>query len=539
MPLLNATLLHCFLNAPFKGQITNTRTTSYLPLVCVLFIGLWGSACTERSSKTVVEGQIRAINEPAEISVEKEHIHYKFSDPVLETQQTDEEGRFRFEFENLEEPAVYQLLYRGESHPLYIEPGQQQFISFHHSTFPELNETQGEVSTYYEAYQKYIEELEQAEQHLREERRKMRENQANDVLNIHRLKIKLAKEYLADTPFSYRIKRHLGEFLTASMEHINMLYQQTEQTEEARENYRQRRQEVLNVARQYDFFTRASLEAQRAGIRDFATKWVETADFENTSPESEYDSDMAENEITSRSVALLDSLFSGPEQEQKVREMKWQLISEIEQQDARRYAVMYLIAEELGEGEFKTGQRLLQAHSDFLETEPKLLTFLKTLQDEVARTQPGQPAIAFSIPNKDGELISMEDFEGQYVLLDFWASWCMPCINALPELEQLYSNYDRKDFEIVSISVEENEGLWRNALQRFPQPWPQLYDGTGFDQETFTAYRAGSIPFYVLIGRDGIILHNNDFKPDELSEILEGYLEKENDNEQSAPFAQN
>jgi alkyl hydroperoxide reductase subunit AhpC len=113
----------------------------------------------------------------------------------------------------------------------------------------------------------------------------------------------------------------------------------------------------------------------------------------------------------------------------------------------------------------------------------------------------------------------------------------MPCINALPALEQLYDRFDREDFEIVSVSVEENEALWRNALQRFPQPWPQLYDGTGFDQETFTAYRAGSIPFYVLIDREGIILRNNDFKPDELSEILEGYMEKEK--EESAPFAQN
>jgi peroxiredoxin len=533
MPSLYAIFYNSLFSAPPKAKINDHQSIGYLPLVCVLFIGLWGTACNDRSSRTVIEGQIRSTSEPAEISLEKEHIHYKFSDPVLETQQTDEEGRFRFEFENLELPAVYQLQYRGESHPVYVEPGRQQFISFNSASFPELNETRGGVSTYYEAYQKYIEELAQAEQHLREEQRKMRENKENDVLNIHRLKIKLAKEYLADTPFSYRIKRHLGEFLTASMEHIDMLYQGAEQNAEALVSYRQRRQEILDIAHQYDFFTRSSLEAQRAGIRDFAATWVETAALEGISARATSDEDG--NEITSRSIALLDSVFSGNEQERIAREMKWHLISEIEQEDARRYAVMYLIAEELGEGDFKTGSELLRAHAKFLETEPRLLSFLETLRDEVARTQPGKPAIAFSIPDENGEQVTLNDFEGQYVLLDFWASWCMPCINAFPELERLYNNHEREDFEIVSISVEENEGLWRSALQRFPKPWTQLYDGTGFDQETFTAYRAGSIPFYVLIDRDGTIIRNNDFKPAELPEILEEQIENEN----ATSFAQN
>ena len=104
----------------------------------------------------------------------------------------------------------------------------------------------------------------------------------------------------------------------------------------------------------------------------------------------------------------------------------------------------------------------------------------------------------------------------------------MPCINALPDLQALYEKYDREDFEIISISVEENEQLWRSALERFPQPWIQLYDGAGFDQETFVAYRAGSIPYYVLIDREGIIMRNNDFKPgQELDAIIEEALETE------------
>lgn len=527
MLLPNATLFSSFLPISNRSIKDTSATQRLLPFFCILMLGCLGTSCTETPALAALEGQIRGLSEAAEITVKKKHIHYKFSDPVLETQRTSSDGSFRFEFEALNAPAVYELQYEGNSHPVYVEPGEQQHISFHHAAFPDLNEVSGRGASFYEAYQQYLVELEEAERHLRSEQQKMREGRENDVLNIQRLKIQVAKEYLADTPFSFRIKRHLGEFLTSSLEHLHELYEGSGAGSLSEEAYARRRAEVLEMAAQYDFFERSSLEAQRAGIRDFATTWVATASAGAPSASAPV---RADGNIATTSVALIDTVFEGSSQEQRAREMKWELVSEIDQPAGQRHAVMYFIAEELGEGDYETGRHLLQAHKSFLEQEPELLSFLETLRGEVARTQPGQPAIAFTIPDENGNPVSMSDFEGRYVLLDFWASWCMPCINALPGLEKLYQTYDRRDLEIISISVEENEQLWRNALERFPQPWIQLYDGTGFDQETFRAYRAGSIPFYVLIDREGNILRNNDFSPgEELEHIIRESLEAEAD----------
>lgn len=503
------------------------RLRYILPPGCLLLAGLLGAGCSEHGQPSSLEGQIRGLSGPAEISVKKEHIHYKFSDPVLQTAALEEDGQFGFEFEELETPAVFELEYNGDSHPIYVEPGGQQYISFHHRAFPDLSETRGPAEAYYQAYQQYLDELEEAEQHLRRERQKMREGKKNDVLNIQRLKIQIAKEYLADTPFSFRIDRHLGEFLTTSLEHLNMLYDTQALPPES---YVQRRSEVLDMAHRNQFFSRSSLEAQRAGIRDFATIWVDTAPPAGHTGASR-GLPPATDELAVKSVALIDAVFEGSAQEQRRREMKWELVAGIQEAAGKRHAAMYLIAEELGEGDFETGRQLFNTHRGLLEAEAKFISFLETLQREVAATRPGQPAVSFTITNENGQPVSLSDFKGQYVLLDFWASWCMPCINALPKLESLYERYDRDDLEIVSISVEENEDLWRSALERFPQPWVQLYDGTGFDQETFRAYRAGSIPYYVLIGRDGTILRNNDFSPgDELDGIIEHLLEEESDN---------
>ena len=480
-------------------------------------------ACSENSSPAVLEGQIRGLSAPAEITVQKEHIHYKFSDPVLETRLVSEDGTFRFEFSGLEKPKVMELQYEGQSHPVYIKPGQQQYISFNAAAFPKLSGVSGPPAGYYEAYQQYLEELETAERHLRSERRKMRAGEPNDVLNIERLKIQIAKEYLANTPFSHQIKHHLGEFLTSSLEYAQALFHGDTTDEEALASFKQRRSEALEMAVKYNFFARYSLEAQRAGIRDFATAWAETAPPASAAPNRG-----SGNDIAAASAVLIDTVFEGSAEQARARELKWNLLSEIEDPAGQRHAVMYLIAEELGEGDFETGQELLRTHKTLLKEEPRLLGFLETLEEEVDLTQPGQPAIPFTIADEHGNAVSLSDFEGRYVLLDFWASWCVPCIDALPELEAHHAEFGASDLEIVSISVEENEQLWRNALQRFPQPWTQLYDGTGFDQETFRAYRAGSIPYYVLIGRDGKILRNNDFSPgEEFAEYFSELLKSE------------
>jgi len=106
----------------------------------------------------------------------------------------------------------------------------------------------------------------------------------------------------------------------------------------------------------------------------------------------------------------------------------------------------------------------------------------------------------------------MSDFEGKFVLLDFWASWCVPCLNEFPDMKRIYNNTSRDNFEIVAISIEQDSLVWRQALDKYENPWIQLYGGNSFEQETFQDYKGGGIPFYILINPEGYIERYNDVR---------------------------
>ena len=79
-------------------------------------------------------------------------------------------------------------------------------------------------------------------------------------------------------------------------------------------------------------------------------------------------------------------------------------------------------------------------------------------------------------------------------------------------MREIYKDFSRKNFEILGISTEVDKSIWEIDISRFENPWPQLYGGNGFDQETFRAYKGGGIPFYILIGPDGNIVRYNDIR---------------------------
>ena len=94
-------------------------------------------------------------------------------------------------------------------------------------------------------------------------------------------------------------------------------------------------------------------------------------------------------------------------------------------------------------------------------------------------------------------------------------------------MRDLYNEYDRDQFEIVAISIGEDSLRWRQSLQRFQNPWPQLYAGEGFQQETFDAYQGGGIPFYILVDPSGNIERYNDVRPSfNLPEVLDSLITK-------------
>lgn len=108
----------------------------------------------------------------------------------------------------------------------------------------------------------------------------------------------------------------------------------------------------------------------------------------------------------------------------------------------------------------------------------------------------------------DGKELKLSDFagKGKVVLVDFWASWCGPCITELPNVVKTYEKYKDKGFEIVGISLDTDKAAWESATKKHGITWPQFSNLEGWQDEAAQAYSVQGIPYTLLIDKDGTIV---------------------------------
>lgn len=113
-----------------------------------------------------------------------------------------------------------------------------------------------------------------------------------------------------------------------------------------------------------------------------------------------------------------------------------------------------------------------------------------------------------SLTDISGNKVKLSDYvgKGKYVLVDFWATWCGPCMNEMPALKKIYSIYKSKDFEIIGISLDDDMEAWKSTVKSKGMNWIQLHDT---DKNAGMYYKVSSIPFTILFGKDGNIIEMN------------------------------
>ena len=112
----------------------------------------------------------------------------------------------------------------------------------------------------------------------------------------------------------------------------------------------------------------------------------------------------------------------------------------------------------------------------------------------------------FTLSTPDGDPISLSSLKGKVVLIDFWASWCGPCRKENPNLVKLYQKYKSKGFTILSVSLDDDEAKWKNAIEADGLIWPNhVSDLKGWESPMTQVYGFNSIPHTVIINKEGKI----------------------------------
>jgi len=155
----------------------------------------------------------------------------------------------------------------------------------------------------------------------------------------------------------------------------------------------------------------------------------------------------------------------------------------------------------------EVGKQIL---SDYPESKPAA-ALKRAEQAEKMRAQlvPGVVFPDFKQADVAGEPQSASKYKGKVLLIDFWATWCGPCVKEMPNVKQVYEKYHAQGFEVLGISFDSDLGKLKDYVAKNKIPWPQILDEKGTDAALGGRYGVVAIPSTFLIDREGKLIAKN------------------------------
>ena len=115
----------------------------------------------------------------------------------------------------------------------------------------------------------------------------------------------------------------------------------------------------------------------------------------------------------------------------------------------------------------------------------------------------------FSQQDQFGKSVSIAEFKGKYVLIDFWASWCIPCRKENPNVVSAYAKYHSKGFQILAVSLDTSKSSWLKAIKNDNLSWTHVSDLGGWENEVSRMLKVSEVPSNILVDQNGIVIAKN------------------------------
>lgn len=236
--------------------------------------------------------------------------------------------------------------------------------------------------------------------------------------------------------------------------------------------------------------TNAVTDAAVADLNDLVSRINDKLKHDKTK-----ESDLADN-LKEFDALIAKHKDAKPDKLAQILVMKAQLYMEVLDQPEKALAIFKQI-----KSDYPTTQ--VNGNSDEVISNLQGMIERKKIRDALV---PGASFPDFNENDVEGKPLSISKFKGKVVLIDFWATWCGPCVVKLPEIQKAYDKFHDQGFEVVGISLDVEKDRLQQFTKQRKMPWPEFFDGKRWENKLAVKYGVDSTPTSYLLDRDGKII---------------------------------
>lgn len=213
---------------------------------------------------------------------------------------------------------------------------------------------------------------------------------------------------------------------------------------------------------------------------------------------------------TNQILAQLDSAFRNTPEAR--HQALISVLEKIKNKEVKEYLTFLMIHDNLRNGSIQNFDKM-KAYFEKNVTDSAYIREFQTTYTLKILLSPGKSAPEFTCMDAGSNRISLKDFRGKLVYIDFWATWCGPCLQETPHFKKLQKDYKGKDIVFVSISIDEDKKSWLKSVQQEKPEYISLITENGRNSKILKAYQINNIPTFILIDKEGKLINQNAPRP--------------------------